>query len=72
MSTNKNPLIEGFLDRVLSRVKDKLLKKRIANSPTLKKAAKTIDYYKNQFEDDYEKEFGEPLDLATKNLLVIK
>lgn len=72
MSTNENPLIEGFLDRVLSRVKDKLLKKRIANSPTLKKAAKTIDYYKNQFEDDYEKEFGEPLDPATKKLLGIK
>ena len=58
MSKNEehNPLIEGFLDRVMARIKSSLLKYQKAKNVKLKKADATIDRIQKDVESgDWER-----------------
>ena len=63
------PLTEGFLDRVMAKIKDRLTRYQMAKNIKLQKAAKDIDYAKNKFASKYKAEFGEDPDKAVMDYI---
>ena len=66
---SNNPLIEGFIDRVMSKIKERLTRYKMAKNSKLQNAAKDIDYAKNKFSKQYEKEFGEKPEKAVMDYI---
>jgi len=71
MSKSKKNIVisEGFLDKIMSKIEDRLTKRKISKNKKLQQAAKDIDWAKNKFAQEFKDEFGEEPDEAVMQFI---
>jgi len=66
----KNIVIsEGFIDKIMSKIEDRLTKRKVSKNKKLQQAAKDIDWAKNKFAQEFKDEFGTEPDPAVMDYI---
>lgn len=71
MSKSRNNIVisEGFIDKIMSKIEDRLTKRKVSKNKKLQQAAKDIDWAKNKFAQEFKDEFGHEPDEAVMDYI---